>query len=310
MTAEDSAPVLVIKLGALGDIVQAMGPMAAIRLHHPNAAITVLTTAPFAELIEASPYVDDVWIDDKPSLTQPGKIAALRRRLRGPGFSRVYDLQTSDRSSFYYRLFLPGPMPEWSGIALGCSHPHANPKRDTLHTLDRQADQLAMAGIRDLPAPNLTWARADLSHLGLPAKYALLVPGSAPHRPEKRWPAERFAALATHLAAAGITPLLVGAGGEAGLHGEILADAPGAMSLAGKTSLLELACLTRSAVCAVGNDTGPMHIAAAAGCRAVSLFSPASDPLLCGPRGNNVTILFDQEMTNISVTDVIGALNL
>src|SRR6266568_4059670 len=56
--SKDRAPVpriLVIKLGALGDFVQALGPAAAIRAHHPEAAITLLTTAPFAELARAAP---------------------------------------------------------------------------------------------------------------------------------------------------------------------------------------------------------------------------------------------------------------
>ena len=56
---------LVIKLGALGDFVQAMGPAAAIRAHHPDAEITLLTTAPFAELARAAPYFDRVWIDER-----------------------------------------------------------------------------------------------------------------------------------------------------------------------------------------------------------------------------------------------------
>jgi ADP-heptose:LPS heptosyltransferase len=92
--------ILVIKLGALGDFVQALGPAAAIRAHHPDAAITLLTTAPFAELAGQAPYFDEVWVDERPRLATPRALLALRRRLRTAGFARVYDLQTSDRSSF------------------------------------------------------------------------------------------------------------------------------------------------------------------------------------------------------------------
>ncbi len=122
--------ILVIKLGALGDFVQAMGPAAAIRAHHADARITLLTTAPYAELARAAPYFDEVLIDERPGFLDPVGLWRLRRRLRAGRFDRVYDLQTSDRSSFYHRLM---GRPAWSGIARGASLRHANPgQRATL----------------------------------------------------------------------------------------------------------------------------------------------------------------------------------
>ena len=191
--------ILVIKLGALGDFVQALTPCAFIRRHHQSDRIVLLTTAPFVDLARASGLFDDIWLDARPKAYQISKWLALRRFLRRGRFARVYDLQTSDRSSFYRRLFAPGPYPEWSGIAPACSHPHANPKRDLMHTLDRQAEQLRMAGINAAEArpPDVSFLQADVSRFGLGSPYALLVPGGAPHRPGKRWPLERFAAIAT-----------------------------------------------------------------------------------------------------------------
>src|SRR5258708_11329193 len=90
--------ILVIKLGALGDFVQAMGPAAAIRAHHADAAITLLTTAAFADLARQAPYFDEVWIDQRPHLLAPLALLTLRRRLMQAGFARAFDLQTSDRS--------------------------------------------------------------------------------------------------------------------------------------------------------------------------------------------------------------------
>ena len=113
---------LVIRLGALGDFVQSMGPFAAIRRHHPDAHITLLTTAPYAGLGAASGYADQVWVDDRPPAWRIGAWLGLRRRLRAGRFDFVYDLQTSDRSGFYFRLFWPGPRPRWSGVARGRAH--------------------------------------------------------------------------------------------------------------------------------------------------------------------------------------------
>ena len=303
-----SRHILVIKLGAFGDFVQALGPLSAIRRHHAEDRLTLLTTAPYADFAAASGLVDDIWIDTRPRLAAVGQWLGLRHRLRTAGIKRVYDLQTSDRRAWYYRLFWPGPRPEWSGIAPGCSHPHANPARDTMHTVERQREQLAIAGIAEVPAPDLAWARADLAGFALPAAYTLLVPGGAAHRPAKRWPPARYVALAETLRDQGTPPVLIGGADEAALLDEIAAAVPGALNLAGRTDLLELAELARGATAAVGNDTGPMHLIAAAGCRAVVLYSHASDPALCAQRGPAVTILRRPDLADLSVDEVARAL--
>jgi len=302
-----SGRILVIKLGALGDFVQAFGPFAAIRAHHPDAEITLLTTRPYAALAAASPWFDHVWIDDKPKMWQVAKVLKLRKQLASGHFRRVYDLQTSDRSSWYFRLM--GGEVEWSGIAAGCELPHANPDRDHMHTVERQAEQLAMAGIDAVPPPDLEWTEsaADIGRFGLPGRFALLCPGGAAHRPAKRWPAERFAEAARWLAGAGVTPVLLGTDAERAEIDLIRAACPAVLSLAGKTGFLDILGLGRRAVLALGNDTGPMHLIATAGCPSAVLFSDESNPDLCAPRGR-VTILRRPSLSDLAVPEVETAL--
>lgn len=310
MAARASPRVLVIKLGALGDFIQALGPFAAIRRYHRDDRVTLLTSAPFRDFAQASGYFDDVWDFGRPAATDVAGWLSLRRRLRDADFARVYDLQTSNRSSFYFRLFWPGPYPEWSGIAKGCSHPHANPARDSMHTVDRQTEQLAMAGITEVPAPDISWADADLGHFRLPQRFALLAPGGAAHRPGKRWPAENFGAVAKALSERGTTPVLIGAKAEADIMAAVRGASPAARDLAGETNLFDLAALSRRAAVAVGNDTGPMHLIAVVGCRSVVLYSGDSDPALCGQRGPEVTILRRQPLAALPVSEVKEALGL
>ncbi|MFN4281645.1 MAG: glycosyltransferase family 9 protein [Alphaproteobacteria bacterium] len=305
--------ILVIKLGALGDFVLSTGPFKAIRAHHPSARITLLTIPSLAKLGEASGWFDEVWTDQRPSLLNLPGWLALARKLNGGKFSRVYDLQTSDRSGFYFRLMSPpfATRPEWSGIAKGASHPHANPNRDDLHTIERHKEQLAAAGIADVPPPDLSWAKADLSRFDLPASYALLVPGGSAHRPEKRWPATHYAELARRLVAIGTAPVLLGASAERAELATIAAACPGARDLCGQTNFAEIIALARSARFAVGNDTGPMHLVAAAGCPTVSLFSYASDPALCAPRspaGESVVVLRRTDLATLMPDEVLAAL--
>ena len=298
-----SERILVIKLAALGDFVQAFGPFAAIRAHHPGAAITLLTTPPYAELARLSPWFDAVWTEGRPAWSDPLAIWRLYRLLHGAGFTRVYDLQTSARSSRY--RWLVGRGAEWSGIARGASHPHANPRRDLMHTIERQREQLEMAGIRDFPAPDLGWLDGDVAALGLPPRFALLVPGASPARPGKRWPVGHFAALAAGLD----RPVaVVGGPAEAPLAAEILAAAPGAVDLTGRTGYAALGAVARRADFAVGNDTGPTHLIAATGCPTLALFGPESDPALCAPRGRAVVVLQRESLARLTVAEARVAL--
>ncbi len=283
-----------------------LGPMAAIRRHHPDASITLLSTDPYAGWLAEAPWFDHVWSGGRPPWWDVAALLRLRRRLIAGGFRRVYDLQTSGRSSRYLRLFPRSARPEWSGIAPGCSHPDRQPDRGRMHDIDRQVGQLRQAGITDVPPGDLSWSRADLARFALPDRFALLVPGSSAHRPGKRWPAAQYARLAATLAARGITPVVLGAASEGPLAAAI-AQGSGARDLTGRTGFADLAALGRAAEVAVGNDTGPMHLLAAAGCRAVVLFSRESDPALCAPRGGVVTVLRRADLATLPAEEVLAA---
>ncbi|NHN89059.1 glycosyltransferase family 9 protein [Acetobacter conturbans] len=296
--------ILVIRLGALGDFVQSFPAFAAIRAHHPDAAITLLTTTPFRDLATASPWFDSIETDTRPKITDRAGIKRLKTQLSG--FDRIYDLQTSSRSSWYHRF---AGAAAWSGIARGASLPHANPWRDEMHTRTRQRDQLRMAGIPDVPEPDLGWLTAGGPILPVP--YAVLVPGAAPHRPGKRWPAQRYGALAQHLLGKGLLPVLIGGPTDGELATTIRAACPDALDLTGKTSLIDLGGLCARARLAVGNDTGPMHLAAAVGCRCLVLFSSESDPALTAPLGRRpeqVSVLRVNDIATLSVDRVVSAL--
>jgi ADP-heptose:LPS heptosyltransferase len=293
--------VLVIRLGALGDFVLSFAAFEDIRAHHRADMITLLTTAPFVSLARDSPWFNQVSTDERPSWLDLSGVFRLAGKLRG--FDLVYDLQTSRRSSRYFWL---AGRPRWSGIAAGAALRHENPARNDLHTVARQRDQLASAGVPSSGAPDLGWLATGGPRIDGP--YALLVPGtSAAHGGAKRWPAARYVALAGEIARRGLTPVVVGGAAEVAEGDAIMRAVPGTLSLAARTSLQDLAGLSARAAFAVGGDTGPIHLAAAMGCRVVALFSRFSNPVLAAPVGR-VTLLEAASLADLPVARVVAAL--
>ncbi len=304
--APSRAEILVIKLGALGDLVQALGPVPDIRRHHAGGRVTLLTTEPFAALARQSGLFDQVLVDRRPrGLDLEGWLAL--RRLLWRKFDRVYDFQTTGRTGLYAWLLRPGRMPEWSGTARRCSHPHANLERDRLHTMDRQAEQLLMAGIY----PAATVPRLPPAGM-LPAAlagrhFAMLIPGSSPAHPAKRWPAAHYGELARRLFGLGYLPVVVGVHGEEAAGRVIREVCAEALDLIGQTDIATLAALAQAARLTIGNDTGAAHVAAAGGNPVVVLFSRASSPELCAPRGRIVQVLRTPDLADLSVDTVFAA---
>jgi ADP-heptose:LPS heptosyltransferase len=317
MARRDVEKILVIKLSALGDFVLALAAMKKIREAHRKAHITLLTTPPFEGLAKICPYFNAVYTAGRPESF--AQWMALRKRIRATHYDRVYDLQTSAQSNRIFQVLRPHP-PAWSGIALGCSLPHKNPLRNHMHTLERQADQLMYAGIwpdaptapGTAPGPDLSWiwknqpAERPTAGGVKPRPYVLFVPGGSSHRPEKRWPVEKYGELARILYAKGYDVVIIGGPQESQLAHAIQREVPRARDLTGRTDFARVAMLGAKAALAVGNDTGPLHLAAAAGARTVVLFSNASDPALSAPRGK-VAVLKSDRLSDLPVATVAQA---
>ncbi|MFC3675685.1 glycosyltransferase family 9 protein [Ferrovibrio xuzhouensis] len=306
-TAPVTESILVIRHGGLRGIVQALGPLKAIRSYHPRARITLLTTAPYADFLRASGYADMVCSDPLP-LFRPSGWRILLRRLHGEDFDRVYDLQCSLRSSLYFGL-MPLPRPEWSGTAWGCSRPYVNPGRGPQHPVERMAEQLRQSGIPVSGPAELDWADADIRSFALPRRYVLLLPGGRRHKGANAfWPPDHYAKLARALVADGIAPVLIGDDGDAPAIGKIAAAAPGSIDLAGRTTPFDLVAMARACLLAVGNDTGALHLLAAAGAPTLALFSAVADPALAAPRGDLVRILRAAALRVVPVEEVLAVL--
>ena len=253
--------ILVIKHGALGDIALALGTMKEIRRRHPEAQIDVLTMSSFASFLEGSQIFDHVIIDNRPSWQLGQWYKTCFRVLARSGYEIIIDLQANNRTRFRYfslaRLFSPKTL-RWA---------HLPEQGGILRTVEKKC-ALSWGTLSTSPFP-LEWQQSDLSFIQgkgehfslLPDKYVLLIPGSSPQHPYKRWPVAFFKQLVAKLAQNGIYSVILGTQAEAQEVEEIAQSHPYGISFLGKSSLLDIPTIAQRALATVGNDTGPTHIA-------------------------------------------------
>lgn len=293
--------ILVIKLRYIGSVLISTPVLAAVRAAFPKAFLSMLVNSGTEAMIAENPQLNEILLVERsPSpLRQLRFVRALRRRR----FDLVFDLTDGDRAAILSRV---------TGAAIRVGFNREGRWRGRLYT--------HVAPLRGQPIPIIRQHLAVLDVLGIPvvesrpllrvrlddevaAEDALdqleIAPGErfvAVHPGArwwfKGWPAERFAGLIDYIQGKlGVKAVLLGGEHDRGIAKTILGQVgTGGRSLVGRLGLLELAALVRRATLYVGNDSGPMHIAAAMGTRVVGLFGP-SDPRVYAPAGQgHVTI--------------------
>ena len=305
--------ILIIKHGALGDMIFAQGAFQAIRSHHKLDHITLLTTSPYASLSKAMGIFDQVWVDNRPRpLTQSLACWKLFKKLNKAKFDYVYDLQKSKRTRLYFKImrWFFKPFPKWCSKFLGCHFAYTDPHQNDLHIYDRHIKLLEAAGIKNVPLPSVSWMTSDISRFNLPKKFYLFVPGCSPTQLHKRWEAAKYGAIAQSLVKKGITPVILGRDEEAEAIQAIQDICPESISLKNQTTLFDLGALGRSAVGALGHDTGPMHIVAVTGCPSILLFSYSSIPEHYAPRGFKAQVIHKKNLADVSVEEVLEKMSV
>ena len=283
--------ILVVRLGALGDIVHAVPAVAALRRAFPDARIDWVVEARHAPFVDLVMPVDRVITLEKPSAAS---WIDLVRQLRPARYDVALDFQGLMKSAVIARA---------SGArrVVGFSIWHLREKTarpfysdvegpdQPVHVIHKNLHLLLSVGVesREVRFPlartmsaALDAIEADVDASGAPG-FALINPGAA--WPNKRWPPARFAEVAMFLQEVrGLPSYVLWGPGEAPLAQEVLDASNGAARLAPPTTSADLLELSRRAAIMVSGDTGPLHIAGAAGTPLVAVFGP-TDPARNGP---------------------------
>jgi len=268
--------ILIIKLGALGDVVMATPLIDAILKFHPDDDVHLLTSPGFAPIFEAWPRLE-VTAHPRRGF---GNTCRSLRFIRALHCARIYDLQGNDRSGLLVALS-GAPIRVGNHNRFPYTHHPVDRWQGQQHIFERMLDVLGSAGIHEvaerpvLPidahesAAVSTWMER---HALGDRNFALLHAGASAARPEKCWP--YFAEFGRRLEHHGVRAVWIGAGADRAINGALLAQA-GGIDASDAFGIAALAELGRHARFAVTNDSGPMHVLAAAGIPVFGLFGPS-----------------------------------
>ncbi len=282
-----SPRIAIVRLSAIGDVIHGLPVLCALREQFPQATLAWVVEDRASVLLREHPALDELITVPRGWLKSPLAILRLRRRLRAFLPDATIDLQGLTKSAVAARLSgarlrigfgdEKGRELSWwlnNRLARTC-HPHIiDANLELLRPLKIDSPTVRF----DIPETEVDRETAQqmLDEAELTAGFALINPGAGWR--SKRWPLDRYAAVARHLGSTCGLPSLVVWGGqwERDWAEEIVAGSKGHGRLASRTSLMELASLCRRAKLLVGSDTGPLHLAAAVGTPCVGLYGPMS----------------------------------
>jgi lipopolysaccharide heptosyltransferase I len=285
--------VLIVRLSALGDIIHALPVLFALKRSLPAVQVDWLVEENYAAVLALVPELDRRIVVRARSSGESGNTVTFDRRLgyfraaaflRSQQYDAAFDLQGLIKSAIWARA-------SSAHRVIGFHRDHLRERQaaalytETItppaagHVIDKNLAVLRALSLADTPmeirlqpsASSEVLAAMDAA--GGRHRFIVLNPGAA--WPNKRWPADRFGAVAAALfRRTRVRSLVTWGPAERALAESVAAASGGSATLAPSTSVSDLAVLMREAALAVSGDTGPLHIAAAMGTPVVGLYGP------------------------------------
>jgi len=330
LQSRDFRKILLIKLSAVGDVVHTIPVLNKLRRRYPSAQIDWLVTPAIAELLRHNPAISNVIEFARDDWSRPWTLtpfvnyARLAGKLRANAYDLVVDMHGQFRTAVFVlasgapvRIGFDRPRASvweasprsfplearkhaWQGAREGSwlayTHHIPVPTLD-VHAVDRYLSVGPILGLEagapdfSFPIPQAASASVDalLRERGLAgAPLLTMAPGTIWET--KHWGSAKYAEVARHFLRKGFAVALMGSRRERVVCEEVARLAPGAVDIAGETTLTELAALIRRSAISVTNDSGPMHLAVALNRPVVSVFGP-TDPVWIGPYGRAGAVL-------------------
>ncbi len=259
------AHILFIRLRSMGDCLLLTAPVRALKQEFPDFRVSVLAEARYADCFDANPDFDEVLIASGKYATA---VQLFRRR-----FDAIINLHGGP-TSLFYSCIARGARIGAEQYQYGWMYHGLLPAPDpTAHSVESTMAALQWMGVRALEAPPLRYephpAIAIRICKDLKTPYAVIHPAALMET--KRWDPSRFAGISRQLASRGLGVVLTCGPGEESVVREVAKDLADSITITG-LRIAELAELIRGARLYVGNDSGPMHLAAAVGTPTVAVW--------------------------------------
>ncbi|HXV75508.1 MAG TPA: glycosyltransferase family 9 protein [Candidatus Polarisedimenticolaceae bacterium] len=322
--------IVIIRLGAMGDVLRTLPPVRLLRSALPLASIVWIVERPWDCLLDGHVDIDEVRIAPRREWQRlsrsprewPRLLAALR------AFRGELAAIRADLAIDFHGNLRSGWVAAWSKAPVRLGYAGHQQKEGnrwfTTHRvgaadrrtprMERNLALIRALGLPDGPLPGGALplvaagrAAADAVAAALPARVgglAVLSPGSSVRQAYKRPPVELLATACRRLVELDLTPLVVWGPGEQADAAAVIQRSAGTAVLAPPTGLAALAALLDRARIFIGGDTGPLHMACAVGCPVVGIYGP-TDPRVNRPWGvtHRVVAPADRRYTGIKRID-------
>ena len=283
--------ILIIKHGALGDLIQADGIFKSIRLKHKYANIVLITSKKFVTLMENSPYIDEILIDDRRSFININFYINFFKRVSRFNFSKIYDLQNSQRTYIYQKYFLRG--------ARWVTTKRKDHKISGIMGLKEMLKENNLE-TKEVLQPDISWLISDVKKIlkknNIFSRYIVLLPGSSSKHKQKRWPF--FGELAKLLLLKNYQVVVILGPEELELE----------QSMKGiifkNMQWSELSGIIKKSYFVICNDSGLSHIASCLDTNGLALFGTSTSPARSGLKKSKFDILKVNDLNKLSPDEV------
>jgi heptosyltransferase-1 len=275
--------ILLVRLGSLGDVIHAIPAAAALRARFPQAHIDWMVDPRYVELLDLVECLDHrIAVDPRQSVGTSSVLGTVTE-LRRVGYDAVIDLQGLLKSAVLARLAggrrtVGFPRRHLRESLARLFYTDAPDPGGATHVIDKNLALLAPLGVTDrrvhfpIRIPRTPVVESVVTRFA-PGRFALINPGAA--WPNKRWPPDRFGAVAAALERElAMRSLVLWGPGEEALAASVVAASGGAAEAAPPTSIADIVGIARHAQLMISGDTGPLHIAGAVSTPIVALFGP------------------------------------
>jgi len=301
--------ILIIKHGSLGDLIQANGAIKDIKNFYKNRKVFLLTSQPYAIFMSECPYIDGVIIDKRLPRWNLFYLNTLKKNLQRYNFSKVFDLQNSNRTKFY-KKFIINKEVEWSSSETVLEPGQKKSDFDKDPVLERMELQLKKSGIETefTRNVNIEWAIKDVSRLikqYANNEYILLFPFCSKKHQNKKWPYFKELIVKLKQDYKNKFPILIVPGPneikEANtLNAKVVTDNQNPVDLKTLISLIS------NAKFILANDTGPAHIASHLDKAGLVLFGSHTSARKVSIENYNFKALTVKNLKDLNVDTVIS----